>query len=262
MGKCLSLLSSSPSKYPKIYNKSADYYQLGTTIYQNFNRVIVVIGLILISAIGYWDYQSNEKIEGVFSLFYFILQMTPIMLMELSSFSYFKQMRKLNVKATRKAELFPRGLFNYVSKLLVILAVITNISSVLFIFYLDGFSLSWTSDTSIIFFTLLLSNLLYVVIIRFNISGKKLDPYQATSDRIKQTKSVVQSLISISIVASLFIMLNQMLNYYSLEPYRIIFIILYLQLIAWISLGNMLRTIHIESIDFEVYKAENTVSDK
>lgn len=248
------------SEYPKLYIKPFEYYKLALTIYKVINRVILLIGLLLIVGIGYWDHSSNEEIEGVFSLFYFMLQMFPFMLMELSEFSNFKKMRQADIRTIRSAPSRPRHLFDFISAKLVGLAVFTNISCVVYVFYLDNFEFSLVGDTAIILIALAASNLLYAIIIRFNINGKKMDPYQDASDRFRQTQNVVKSLVTISIVASLFILLQQAMNMYDLDNLQAIFISLYLQVIAWLSLGQTLNALKLEKINFDVYKKDMTVN--
>lgn len=102
--------------------------------------------------------------------------------------------------------------------------------------------------------------MLFAIIIRFNINGKKLAPYQDTKDRLRQTENIVTTLVTISIVASLFIMLQQAMNMFDLDHFEAVFLSLYLQLIAWVSLGHMLRSYPIEDINFEVYKKDASMT--
>jgi len=244
------------SLYPKLYNKSSDYYEFGAKVYQVMNYIILLVGFSIIFAIGYWDVTSDYEIESGFALLYFMLQMFPVMLMEFSSFSYFKQMRKMNKSATRSADIQPRKLFSFVSPSLVSLAVLTNTLCILFVFYLDPAPYKIGSDTFIVLISLLASNILFALIIRFNINGKKLDPYQATKDRIKIIGYTIKSLVGISIVASLFIMIQKGMNHFQLGYLEAVAMSFYLQLIAWLSLGNMLKLVRIEDINFDVYKEQ------
>jgi len=249
-----------PSKYPKLYNKSPDYYELGAKIYQVMNKIILLVGIVVICAIGSWDLSSDEEVEGVFTLLYFMLQMFPVMLMEFSGYAYFKQMRKLNIDGTRRADIQPRHLFDFVSPALVGLAVIINTACILFVFFLDPTPYEIGSDVFVISISLIATNVLFALIIRFNINGKKLDPYQSSKDRTRQIERAVKSLIGISIVASLFIMLNQGMEHFQLDYFEAVTMSLYLQFIAWLSLGAMLRTLRIEDINFDVYKEEDVTA--
>ncbi len=244
-------------QYPRLYIRSVDYYELGLKIYQFINILLLVIGFAVLVFLVVKDSQEVEPVEGVFVLFYFMLQMSPFMLMELSSFSYFKQMRKLNLKKVKTAVLQPRGLFDFISYKMIVLAVISNLLCITVVAYLDGFKLERGSDTVVLFFTLLLANLLFAFIIRLNISGKKINPLQSMTDRLKQTKTVVNTLVTMSIIQSLFVMMIQVMDYYQLDFYRSTFISLFLQVIAWISLQNSIRASCIEDIDFDVYKLDD-----
>jgi len=245
-----------PDKYPKLYNKSADYYELGATIYRKLNTAIVTIGLLILLFSIYQGKQFVRELEFVFVLGYFFLQMLPVVLMELSSFSYFKEMRALNKKSTRKAEIKQRKLFDFVSKKLFFSAVFSNLFCVLYVFFLDDFILSWKGDTFAIFLTLLFMNVLYFFIVRFNLYGKKQDPYQSSEDRAKQTAQVVSSLVKISLIASLFLTITLTIEFYRLDAFKAAFLSLYLQLIVWISMVNVLKNISVDEINFEVYKAD------
>ncbi len=244
------------SEYPKLYIKSADYYELGLSIQKNYYRVILVIGLLIIGSIAYTDYYSDERIEGVFSLFYFFLQMLPVMAMEISGFSHFKKMRQADRRTVRKAQSQPRRLFDFVSARMVVAAVVTNVVCVLYVFYLDDFVFEIGSDAFIIFVSLALSNALYAFIIRFNINGKKQDPYIDASDRIIQIRTVVRVMIICSIVAAIFIMLQNTMQNFELNSLKAAFVSIYLQLIVWLSLGTTLDKLNPDNMNFDVYKKD------
>ena len=242
-------------KYPKLYVKSPDYYRLGNTIYKVFNGVIIAIGVFILVLVTI-EQVADEGVTMIFSVVFFFLQMLPIFVLEMSGFSHYKQMRKMNTNPTRKADIKLRGLFDFVSPRLFIFAVVCNVACVLFYIYLEPFYLDVESDSFVIFVTLLLSNLLYAVIIRFNINGKKLDPYQASEDRTRITKNTVRSLVILSIIASLFLMVNEGVQQFELDSLKTLCISGYLQLIAWLSLGGMLKNSELADINFDVYKKD------
>jgi len=250
-----------PEKYPKLYMKSADYYQLGATIYRILNHIIILIGLVILFSIAYEDYSNNYEIESGFAAIYFFVQMIPAFLMEISSFSYYKQMRKANVKTTRTAVINQRHLFDFVSAKLVALAVITNVGCFLFFLYLEPFEINVKSDSFVILMTLILSNLLYAVIIRFNINGKKLDPHQDSSDRLRQTKITVSTLVIMSIVASVFLAVNEGINRFELDHLKAVFMSFYLQLIAAMSLASTLKVGNVDKINFDVYRDKSELNE-
>lgn len=240
-------------KYPKLYNKSAEHYKIGASYYRKINFAIAVAGVSLLFYASYMGKDFLMELEFVFVLGFFFLQMLPSVWMEISSYSYFKQMRALNSNKLRKAELNQRKLFDYVSKKLVYAAVFSNVFCLLYVFFLDDFKLSWKGDTFVIFLTLMFMNILYYFIIRFNLHGKKQDPYQSSHDRNKQSTQIIRSLILISLIASMFITLVLTMEHYQLDAYKAELLSFYLQLVVWLSMANVLKKIPIDEIDFEVY---------
>ncbi len=258
-----SVLENYPvSKYPKLYNKSPDYYEAGAKIYKVMNHIIFVIGLIILVSIGYFSIAEGYKIESIFSFFYWMLQMLPIAAMEFSGFSYYKEMRRVNKQPHRKAEFHPRRLFDFASPALLSTAALVNISCFFFIYYLDDYEFAIGSDAFVIGLTLIAMNLLFAFIIRFNINGQKQDPYQTSEDRNRQIKLNVKSLVIVSIAASAFIIAEKGIARFDLLYLKPSMLSFYFQLIAWLSLGNLLSSMHLEDINFDVYKEDNPATEK
>ena len=243
-----------PNEYPRLYIKSLDIYKRKQRSFKIVNQLIMVIGILLLFAFGIWDYLSEGYIDQIFILIYFMVQVLPLMILEYSGFAYFKLMRKADLRTTRRAELNPRRLFNFISPAILGFAVFLIIACI-FIFYLiHQFQFHPSNDTFVISITLILSNLLYAGIIYWNIYGKKINPYQATKDRINQIEVTVKSLVFMSIAASLFLIINGIVENYDLEYLESALMSIYLQLIIFIGLGTILRNLRVENIDFEVYK--------
>jgi len=247
-------------KYPKLYNKSPDYYEAGAKIYKVLNLIILIVGLIILFSIGYFNITDSYKTESVFSFFYWMLQMLPIAAMEFSGFSYYKEMRKANKQPQRKAEITPRRFLDYVSPTLLLTAVITNISCFLYILFLDDFEFEIGSDAFVIGLTLIAMNALFAFISRFNINGQKQDPYLSSKDRNKQIRLNIRSLVIVSIAASAFIMAEKSIAIFDLLYLKPSMLSFYFQLIAWISLGSLLNNMDLEDINFDVYKEDAAVT--
>ncbi len=243
-----------PSEYPKLYPKNIAYYDIGQRIFRVINQVIFVLGFIILFLIGLWDNSSDGKISEVIPLVYFFIQMAPLILIELSEFAYFKLMRKANVRTTRKAELLPRRLFDFISPKVVALAVLMNIACIAFFYSLHQFQFDLSNDTFVIAITLTASNIIFAGIIFWNLYGKKLNPHQATKDRIRQIEITVKSLVYMSIAASVFLIISEGVDELNLDYLEPSIMSLYLQFIILIGLGSLLRNLRIENIDFEVYK--------
>lgn len=191
--------------------------------------------------------------------FYFMVQVAPLMLVELSEFAYFKLMRKADSRTRRKAELHPRRLFDFISPTIFGTAIFMNIACIFYYLYIDQFQFHWGNDTFVISIALIAMNALFAGIIYWNLSGKKMDPYQSSKDRIRQIENTVKSLVFVSIGASIFIMVTAGINEFNLDHLEPSIMSLYLQLIALVSVGTRLRTLRIENIDFDVYKEDVSV---
>ena len=108
------------------------------------------------------------------------------------------------------------------------------------------------------FIAITLCNLLFVGLTLRNLYGKKLDPFQANKDRLRQIGFATRSMAKISIIASLFFMITAAVEVFNLEHFEVIFNSLYFQVIAFFGLGSTLQAMNLEEIDFEVYKEANT----
>jgi hypothetical protein len=246
-------------KYPKLYIKHPDYYQLGQTIFKIINYIILALGLLIIFAVGIWDSKSRGKVSEAIPAAYFFLQMVPMIMMEISGFAYFKLMRKTDIRTKRTADLQPRRFFDFVSPFALGLALIMFVACILFYHNLEPLRISVENDTFIILLTLLLTNILFAGIIFWNLYGKKRDPYQDGPDYKKQVKMTVKSLIYTSIVASAFLIINKAIDTYNLDFMQPVLMSAYLQFIIFIGLGAMLRNQNIEEMNFDVYKADTPV---
>jgi hypothetical protein len=206
--------------------------------------------------VGMWDKSSEGKISEAIPVVYFFIQMAPLFLMEISGFAYFKLMRKADVRTIRMADLQPRRLFDFISPISVAAAVFMFIACIGFFYYIHQFQFALSNDTFIISITLILMNLLLAGIIYWYIYGKKLDPYQAGKDRLKQIEFTAKSLVLMSIAASIFLMVFEATDVFQLDHLEPVLMSMYFQFIIFIGLGSMLRNQRIEDINFDVYKED------
>ena len=243
-----------PHQYPKLYPKPIEYYSRGQQLYQAINFIILGIGAILMIAMLSWDSNTPGKVSEMLPFGYWMLQIIPIVIMELLGFTHFKLMRKADTKSTRYAELNPRRLFDFISPAVFALAIFMYIACILFFYNIHQFHLHPSNDTLIIFVSLTLMNSLFAGIIFRNLTGKKLDPHQAHADRMRQIETTIKSLFTMSIVASIFLVTVEGMQELELMRHLASLMSFYLQLTIVIGLGAMLRKIRIEDIDFDVYR--------
>ena len=180
---------------------------------------------------------------------YFFIQFFPLMLIEIESFKIYRLMREAST--TRKAELHPRRLFDFITIKMIGIVMFVYFAFIAFIIYINQFEFTWFGGFGNLA-AMTAMNLFFALIIIWNMYGKKQDPYQAYEDRRKQIELIVKQMFFISIVATLFIVISVILHALDLRHLNPIVMSLYFQLIAVIAL----RTLSIDSINFEVYKAD------
>ena len=260
LGRIKYVLETYPqSKYPKLYPKSSECYKIRVRDYRIINHIILVIGFILIFAVGRWDYSSSGEIDQLLPFVYWVVQVFPLVFMEFSGFAYFRLMRKADVRTTRQASLHPRRLFDFISPTLVGVAILMNIVCIIVFFYLDKFQFYWGSETFIIAITLVASNTLYAGIILWNLRRKKIDPHQANKDRTRQIGVIIKSLVFMSIGGGLFIMISKGINEFTWDYLEASLMSVYLQFIIFIGIGTLLRKLRLENINFDVYKEDASI---
>jgi hypothetical protein len=249
------------SMYPKLYPKPIEHYYDGQEKYRLMNQGLLYFGIVSIISIFYWDFASKNEISSFLPWTYFMLQMFPLMLMEFSGFSTFKQMRKTDKRTTRMAELNPRRIFDYISPSIVVAAVILYLFAIIFDIYknqdIHQYHFTLSSQTVLAAVFLTLGNIFFIVLIFWQLSGKKLNPYQSNEDRIKQIEVTIKSSIYVSMWMSLFFIANEAVDDTKYEYLQSIIMSLYCQLIAIASITTMLKNVKIENINFDVYKADN-----
>jgi hypothetical protein len=253
------LKSFPPESYPKLYPESVDKVNAAKSRYKLLNQIIIFIGLGLMGLYAFMaaDYDGNQKFAEGLPLMFGMVQFIPFMLLEVSGCRQFKLMRKANKSTSRTADLTPRHLFNYVSPLSVISAITFLFGFILFDLYINNFTV--TSDFIIKVLTLCLVHALFIGLAIWHLTGKRLDPHQATKDRSNQTEFSLQSMVTVSIFLSVFLMANSAVDVYQLYTLEILINTIYFQVIAFLSIGGMLRTMRVDNINFDVYKADKSV---
>jgi len=247
-----------PESYPKLYPESPEKVIAAKARYQLLNQIILLIGLVLLGAYGLMstDYDDNQKHAEGLPLMFGMVQFIPFMLLEVSGCRQFRLMRNANKCTSRTAALTPRRLFDYVSPLFIFTAVVLIFAYLFFNLYINDFVI--TNSFLIQIFALGLVHVLFIGLTIWHLTGKRLDPHQAVKDRSNQTEFSIKSMVSVSIFFSLFLMANEALDFYQLGYIEIMINSIYFQVIAFFGIGSMLKTVRIENINFEVYKADST----
>lgn len=242
-----------PSEFPKLYPKSIEYYTRKQRNYRILNTFILVLGSVLLGIVfsNFPEDSQRERWDQAIVLGFFIVQFFPLLLLEISSFNIFRHMRKTDSRTTRKAELQPRRLFDFISPTLLGVVVFVYVGFVIFILYFKRFDYPWFGgNLNIVSITG--AYLFFSVIAVWNMFGKKLDPYQSHEDRRQQISLIVKQLALISIGMTLYSIFTILAHTFEIRYLGSIFMSIYFQILAVLTF----QAIQIENINFDVYKED------
>ena len=249
-----------PSEYPLLYPRPVEYYQKGQWMFELVYRGIFLLGvvilLLIMFVVDHANFADDGFISEIWPAVYGIIQFVPLMMLEFTEFSGFKQMRKANVSTTRKASLQPRHLVDFVAPWIIGLAIFLFLASITFDFYVHQFIFDWGHDTVQRTIVLIGTNACLAGLGIWHLRGRKLDPHQAAGDRTNQISANLKSLFFVSAAMSVYFMTAAADDVYDLDFLSASLLSLYFQAIAWLSIGQMLRSVRLEDIDFEVYKKD------
>ena len=185
-----------PSTHPKLYPRPVEYYEGARRKYRITNLLILLAGFLLLAVL--LVYPRSGKWDHVIALWYFFVQFLPLMLLDLSSIREFRLMRSVSSRTTRRAELRPRRLFDFVSPTMLGAAIIAYLAFVVLVVYIRQFDFPWFGGyLNIVLVTI--ANLGFAGMIFWSIYGRKLNPHQAHEDRMRYIGTMVQILVFLSI---------------------------------------------------------------
>ncbi len=258
------LTSYPPETYAKLYPKPIEYYKMGQLVFKYVNRFILLLGLVILGAVMFVVDHSTFADDGFISEAWpaalGMIQFLPLLFVELSEFSNFKQMREANAASTRTADLRRRNLSDVVSPALLTAAILFFAGAILADLFAHDFAPTWEGGTLERAITLIISNGLMAAIGWWNLFGRKLDPHQSADDRYQRATVTVKALLYISMAMSLFIAVTAVDDLYNLDFLDAVFMSVYFQAIALVSVGVPMNNIRLEEIDFEVYKSDAAIT--
>ena len=253
-----------PTKYPKMYPLPKENYEQGNRRYRLMNLVILALGVVLLTAIGFWDRSSEGPVLETIPVIFFVVQMFPMILLEVSEWSYYRQMREADRKTKRSAVLKPRTLTSIVPSRLLIAAGALIVASIAVDLYVNQhipeFLFGMGKGTFLRTLNMLAVNFVFALIIGWNIYGKRLDPHIGDSDRIRQMQLTVRSMVMISIVFSVFMIVREGTDDLGIDQYQPVMMSIYVQVIAYFSVVSRLKNLDKDPIDYDVYKADTPAS--
>jgi len=248
-----------PETFPKLYPAYHPGFivemQRKLSFYKGVSATTAIVGLMILTGMLVKGYRpSMQGGDEIFVLFYTMLQALPLIYLEVQEFRQFRLMRLTYAAKVRRAELAPRRLFDFISPLYVLLAVV--LYGLWLAFYLNarGFDDPQVEE---VYATLILitgMNVAYAGWIARMMYGKKLDPYKAQADQLKQIGVTVKTLVFSSIGISIFLMLSQAADQYNFEVFDPPLASLYMQLCMVLSLGIAMKMQDLDDIDFDVYR--------
>lgn len=238
-----------PETYPKLYPRSKEYYRIFNWAFKWAYRLIFLFGLGLLGAAAYLD---TGDVSPVWSAGYGMIQFIPLLMLDIVGFRLTKEMRRADTSKLRKAELRPRRLLSYVSPWLVLAAVLAfGLSAGMdFVLYEPS---EWASRVGWLVF----ANVFMGVFGAWALYGRKPDPHQSFADRSKQIRVQLTSLMSVSIAISLFFLFMSLSNRFDMNYLEAPAMSCYFLLINFLSVGQMMRHLRLEDIDFEVYRDDS-----
>lgn len=247
-----------PEQYPLLYPKSVNYYRFGRTGFRIATRIILALGfVILFSIIFLVDHSSfadDGYISEIWPMVYGVIQFLPLMALEISEFKQMKLMREQNSETKRKAGLKRRGLFDMVPPVIFTLAIGFIVGAIALDYYVHDFPQGFGSDTSERTLVLSITNLFLAGLGAFMLYGKKLNPHQSADDRSSTISSNLKVFCYCSMALSVFFVTQAVGDVIDLAFLDATLMSLYFQLVVFISIGQNLKSLPIEDIDFEVYK--------
>jgi hypothetical protein len=245
-------------KYAKLYPKGYQKALEGKILYMRLNNVILMIGFVIFVSFVVAMQLSNIQLEDVSFLpfAYGMLQAIPFLILEVSAIKQFKLMRNLNAESKRHADLSPRNVFNYVSPARLFTAVIMFFVCIYIMLSINDFIFS--AQIATLTGSMLLCNGLFVGLGYVLLKGKKLDPHQSPEDRQKMTRAVFRSYTSVSVLVSVFFIINRCVEHYSIDSWEPLINSLYWQSVVLLSTGTMLKLTTLEEANYEVYKTTPT----
>ena len=160
--------------------------------YRAANTVVVVLGLLLLGwLISYmqrpnWD---GGAVGGMCTA-YWLLQLSPIILIAWFTIRFNKVHRRLLPEAKRKAILQRRGLFDFVSPFTVLLAILAYFQFVAFMFYVARHPFPGFGGPFANIGIVSLGYILLGTFVMYVLYGRKRDPLQTHADRMRMIRGV------------------------------------------------------------------------
>lgn len=255
-----------PADYPKLYpGKTPE--AASNSLMSRLKWIGAYCKLVAATGIGILAYMLGSGYEPafkggdeIFVMLYFFLQATPFLYLAVKEYQQFSNMHEGYKSAVRSADLRPRRLFDFVHPSYLFAAIAMFVVWLVFYIWQAGDIAAWGGETyaTLVFITGM--HMVYGFVIAQHLHGKKIDPYQARDDQMRTIGVTINILVISSFMISLFLLLTQMADEFAFEVFDPVMTSFYLQLCLILGVGQTFRTVKIENVDFEVYRADPPVA--
>lgn len=244
-----------PTEYPKLYPKSADYYQLWYAVYRNANRSTLGLGFVALFAVLFFGPQEDGTISQAWPAAYGLVQFAPLLGLSIGEFRRAQQMRAVNAASKRTAVLRRRRFFDVVPPGLALAAALAFAGTLAVDLLVHDFRPSWE-----LWALLAATNLFMASFALWGFYGRKLDPHQSHEDRTRMAGASLRSTLYVSILVSAFLAFDALDDVFGLEFLEATLLSLYMQTTIVLSIGPIVRSLESDELDFSVYARETAPS--
>jgi hypothetical protein len=130
-----------PERFPQVGFLGSLSAKRFATLWRAVNTGVAVVGaLVLVWLFRYLrEPVRDDKVVVLVNFAYFVMQLAPLILLFVLGLRYIKAVRSLSSEPRRKAVLQRRGLFDFISPVVVLVAVLTFLLFVAFMIYVSHF---------------------------------------------------------------------------------------------------------------------------
>ncbi|MEM7366804.1 MAG: hypothetical protein AAF525_22540 [Pseudomonadota bacterium] len=240
-----------PSDFPRLYPQPLSHYEAERRNYLIKNVLVGAIGLVLLSMFSVDTYLGDW--ERMLITGFFLVQLLPVIHLDLLTLRRSKLMRELLTDGVRKAEMRPRHVHQFVSSGLLGGAIATYLGFIVLVVYVNQFDYEWFGGyLNLVIITGL--NVLFVAVGYWTLTSKRKDPYQAYQDRLVQMEMTIRTLVFVSIAATWYVALSILLSAIQLDHLESIAICIYHVVLGLICM----QPYSISRVDFDVYREPAT----
>jgi hypothetical protein len=195
------------------------------TLYRAVNICVAALGLALL--VWLFDYvqrpEWDDRASGLITA-YFMLQVAPLCLVSLLGAAYNKLLISLSPEAKRTASLQRRGVFDYVSRFTVFVAVLAYALFVALMVYIDRQRLPGFSGIAINVGIVTLLYALQACVVYTRIYGRKNSQLETHADRMRTIGPTVKVGVYTCIATVSYLLLHftlKLLHLYEWQPFAL-----------------------------------------